>query len=191
MNNICSSCGQGTVSPRLTSSPFMIVKESVTNNELESNEAFVQWGKDAYGNNENTNSYYLNRELGREGLQLPSFSLSCLFLHKLPKGGRTKEGKDLVRGCVDYSVAELIMIAQNKKIIFMMGAETIKTFTGYNASDVYGLICKSDLLPEVPVIIPCPNSDKMMKQPIGEFRNAIKVLAEQIKTYKQYSNIGG
>jgi hypothetical protein len=67
-----------------------------------------------------------------------------------------------------------------------MGASTIKTFTGYNASEVYGLVCKSDLLPNVPVIIPAPNIDKLMSQPIGEMRNALKVLAEQVEIYKDY-----
>jgi len=186
MNNICSSCGQGTLSPRMTSSPFMIIKEVVTNNELESGTVFVQKGKNQNGYEENTSSYYLNRELGMQGLQLSSFSQSCLFMHHIHKGGRTKEGKEVEQGCIDYSIGELIKIAQNKKIIFMMGAKTINLFTGYNASDVYGLVCKSELLPEVPVIIPSTNSDKIMKMPIGEMRNSIAVLAEQIKIYKQY-----
>jgi len=183
---ICPSCGKGTISPKMTSSPFMIVKEKVTQNELDSEIVFVTRGRNQYNHEENTNSYYLNKELGIVGLQLPMFSLSCLFMHPLPKGGRTKEGKEIVRGCVDYSISEVVRVAKDKKIILMMGAELIKTFVGHNASDVYGLVCKSELLPNVPVIVPAPNSDKLMSQPIGELRNSLKVLKSQIDIYKSY-----
>jgi len=189
--NICPSCGKGIIQPKITSSPFMLVKEGITGNELDSGTVFVQKGKNKWGYDENTNSYYLNRELGLVGLQLSMFSLSCLFMHQIPKGGRTKEGKDLVRGCIDYSIANLVEMAKDKKIILLMGADLVKTFTGYNSSDVYGLVCKSELLPNVPVIVPAPNPDKLMNSPIGEMRVALKVLSEQIKIYKQYSSIGG
>jgi len=189
--NICPSCGKGVLAPKINSSPFMVIKESVTQNEINSKTVFVQKGVNKYNHEENTTSYYLGREFGIVGLQLVSFSLSCLFMHQLPKGGRSKEGKEVVQGCVEHSVNELVKVAQDKKIILMMGAELVKTFTGYNTSDVYGLLCKSELLPNVPVIIPAPNSDKLMNSPIGEMRLALKVLAEQIKIYKQYSSIGG
>lgn len=189
--NICPSCHKGVLTPKITSSPFMLVKESITGNELDSGTVFVQKGKNKWSHEESTNSYYLNRELGLVGLQLTMFSLSCLFMHQLPKGGRTKEGKELVSGCVQFSISELVKVAQDKKIILLSGAELIKTFTGYNSSDVYGLVCKSELLPNVPVIIPAPNVDKIMQQPIGEMRNSLRVLSEQIKIYKQYSSIGG
>ena len=70
-----------------------------------------------------------------------------------------------------------------------MGAEIVKTFTGYNCTDVYGLTVQSDLLPSVPVIVPAPNPDKIMNQPIGELRNVLKVFAEQIKIYNEYSKV--
>ena len=184
--SICISCGKGTLSPIIKSKPFMVIKESLTQNELESGQVFVQNGENKYSHEEPTNSYYLSREMGMVGIQFATLSLTDFYMHIPPKGGRTKEGKAIAKGCVDYSISELVKVAGNMKIIFMMGAETIKTFTGYNASDVYGLVCKSDLLPNVPVIIPTPNSDKMMSQPIGELRNSLKVFAQQIKIYEQY-----
>lgn len=187
---ICPSCGRGVISPRITTSPFMIIKEQITLNELESKTVFVQDGKNQYGKEEHTNSYYLNREMGRVGLQLSSFSQSCLYLHHLPKAGRTKEGKDMVQGCMDYSLTELLRVAGEKKIVFVGGAGLVKTITGYNASDVYGLLCKSPLLPNVPTIIPFPNPDFLMRQPIGELRFSLKILKEQIDIYKSYNGIG-
>lgn len=186
MTNICTSCGKGTLSPIIKSQPFMIVKEQVTGNEIMADKVFVQEGKNKYQHVENTTSFYLSKEFGMVGLQFTTFSLSNLYMHLPPKGGRTKEGKETALGCEQFSIDELVKAAGNMKIIFLMGASTIKTFTGYNASEVYGLVCKSDLLPNVPVIIPAPNIDKLMAQPIGEMRNSLRVLAEQVEIYKDY-----
>ncbi len=189
MNNCCSSCGKGVLSPIIKSNPYMIVKEVVTGNEVQSGKVFVLSGKNKYQHEENTTSYYLAQEMGKVGLQFSTFSLANLYMHIPPKPGRTKEGKLMAEGCARFSIDELVKVAEDMKIIFMMGAETVKTFTGYNTSDVYGLTCKSELLPNVPIIIPAPNSDKLMSQPIGELRNALKVLAEEIKAYEQYIKI--
>ncbi len=186
MNNICPSCGKGTVSPVLKSSPYLIVKETVTKNEIDSGEAFTQFGRNKFGKDEHTASHYLAKELSMMGLRLSDFSLTNLYMHIPPKSGRTKEGKALTQGCMDWSMQELVKVAEDKKIILLMGAEAVKLITGYNSGDVYGLVCKSELLPNVPVIVPAPNSDKLMAQPIGEMRNALKVLAHQIKIYEQY-----
>lgn len=187
---ICSSCGKGTLSPILKSKPYLIIKEMITQNEIDSDTVFVQHGKNRYGKEEHSSSYYLNKEMGRVGVQMGIFSMTNLYMHIPPKGGRTKEGKEMVQGCMDYSVSEVVRIAKDMKIIFLMGAGVIKLFTGYNASSVYGLICKSELLPNVPVIIPSPNSDKIMAQPVGELRNSLRILAEKIKSYEQYTLIG-
>jgi hypothetical protein len=186
---ICPHCGKGLLNPKLTSSPVLIIKETSTQNELDSDTVFVLKGKNKNGYEENTTSYYLHREMGLVGLQMMSFNLTNFYMHIPPKVGRGKEEKELAQRCVDFSIEELVKLAEGKKIILMMGAETIKTFTEYNSSQVYGLIMRSELLPDVPVIIPCPNSDKMMSQPIGEFRNALKVLAEQIQILKQYEDV--
>lgn len=184
--SICSSCGKGTLPNVVKSSPFLIVKERLTENEKEKEEIFVMQGVNRGGYPDYYAPYYLNRELGMVGLQLPIMNLSCLYLHEPPKGGRTKDGREKAQACTDFSVKELVDFAKDMKIILMMGAETIRTFTGYNASDVYGMVCKSELLPNVPIIIPCPNVDKIMAQPIGEMRLALKKFSEEIKFYKEY-----
>jgi hypothetical protein len=186
---ICPHCGKGLLKPKLTSSPVLIIKETPTQSELDSDTVFVLKGKNKNGYEENTTSYYLHREMGLVGLQMMSFNLTNFYMHIPPKSGRSNEEKELAQRCIDFSIQELVKLAEGKKIILIMGAETIRTFTGYNSSDTYGLIMKSKLLPDVPVIIPCPNSDKMMNQPIGEFRNSLKVLAEQIQILKQYEGV--
>ena len=186
---ICPSCGKGTLSPKLSNKPFLIVKQDVTQMELDNESIFVQRGKNKYGYEHNTTSYYLNRELGSLGLQLSQFNLTSLYMHQLPKAKKTKEDKAILQGCIDFSIAEVGKLAQGKKIVLLMGSETVKLFTGYNASEVYGLTVKSELLPDVPVIIPAPNPEKLMNQPIGEMRIALKSLAEQIRILKQYEEV--
>jgi hypothetical protein len=187
--NICTSCGKGTLSPIIKSSPFLIVKEICTGNEVNSDRVFVQEGENKYHHQEHTTSWYLAKELGMCGLNINTMCLTNLYLHIPPKGGRSKEGKAIVAGCEQFSIDEFIKVAKDMKIILMGGAATIKTFTGYNASEVYGLPCKSELLPNVPVIIPMPNPDKIMSSPIGEMRLALKVFAQQIKVYEQFMNM--
>jgi hypothetical protein len=187
--NICPSCQKGVLSPILKSSPFLIIKEKVTQNEIASKEVFVQHGLNKYGHDDPTTSYYLDKELGKVGLQLSTMNLTNFYMHIPPKVGRSKDEQSILTRCQEYSISQVVEVAQGMKVILMMGADTIKIFTGYNASDVYGLVCKSDLLPNVPVIVPASNSDKIMNQPIGELRNALMVFAEQIKVYKQFMNM--
>ena len=186
---ICTSCGRGTLEPKLTSKPFLVVKEIVTDKEVESGIVFTMDGVNKWGYPEHTTSYYLAKEMAMVGIQLNTLSLTNLYMHEPNKGKKSKEGKALSQGCLDYSISQVVKAAEGKKIVLLMGAEVIRTFTGYPASDVYGLICKSELLPDVPVVIPCPNSDKIMTQPIGEMRNSLKVFAEQIRIYNEYIKI--
>lgn len=186
---LCPHCGKKTLDPILKSKPYMIIKESFTENEMEQGNLFTLSGKNKYGNQENTTSYYLMKELGLTGLNLQIMSLSALWLHKPPTGKKTKEAREDFQKCLDYSISELIKAAKGKKVILLMGAELVRTFTGYGVSDVSGLVCKSELLPEANIVIPAPNPDKLMSQPIGELRYALKTFAEQIKIAEQYNKL--
>lgn len=186
---ICTSCGMGTMEPKAFSSPFLIIKESVTKNEIDSGIMFVMSGKNKWGHEEHTTSYYLNKEMGMVGLQLNTMNLSSLYMHLPSRSKKNKEAKEQFQGCMDYSIQQVVKLAEGKKVVMLMGAELIRTFTGYPASEVYGLICKSDLLPNVPVIVPAPNPDKLMAVPIGELRNSLKIFAEQIQIYKEYAKV--
>lgn len=186
---ICPSCGKGAISPKLSSKPYLIVKQDVTQQELDTVSVFVQKGKNKWGYEHNTTAYYLNKELGSFGLQLSQFTLTALYIHQLPKSKKTKEDKEVLQGCIDFSISEVVKLAQGKKIVLLMGSEVSKIFTGYNASETYGLVGKSELLPEVPVVITAPNPDKLMNSPIGELRISLKSLSEQIKIWEQYSKL--
>lgn len=187
--SICPSCGQGCLSPKPSNKPYLIVKQDVSQMELDTGSIFVQKGKNKYGYEHNTTSYYLNKELGMVGLMLSQFNLTSLYMHQLPKSKKTKEDKEILQGCIDFSIAEVVKMAQGKKIVLLMGSEVSKVFTGLNASETYGLVCKSELLPEVPCIIPAPNPEKLLNQPIGELRFALKTLSEQIKIFEQYQKV--
>jgi hypothetical protein len=187
---ICPSCGRASLDPILKShKPYLIIKESITHNELDQKQIFTLSGVNRYNRIEHTTSYYFGKELGMVGLNLQTFNLATFYSHILPKSKKTKEDKAIVQKCLDWSIAEVIQVAKDMKIILMMGAEVVRAFLDYSISDVSGLVCKSDLLPNVPVIIPAPNPDKIMNQPIGEMRNALKVFAEQIKIYEEYQKV--
>lgn len=186
---VCTSCGRGTLETRITSKPFLVIKEMVTEAEIKAEQVFVEGSVNKWGYQEHTTSYYLAKEMALVGIQMNTLCLSNLYMHEPNKGKKSKEAKELSQGCLDYSISQIVKLAEGKKIILIMGAEAIRTFTGYPASDVYGLLCKSDLLPNVPVIIPAPNSDKLMSMPIGEMRNSLKVFAEQIRIYKEYEKV--
>lgn len=186
---LCPHCNKKTLDPILKSKPYMIIKESFTENEMEQGNIFALSGKNKNGYQENTSSYYLMKEMGMVGLNFQIMSLSALWLHKPPSGKRTKEARESFQKCLDYSISEVIKAAYGKKVVLLMGAEVVRTFTGYGVSDVSGLVCKSDLLPDANIVIPSPNSDKIMSQPIGELRYALKTFAEQIKIAEQYNKL--
>lgn len=187
---ICPSCNRGSLDPILKSSkPYLIIKETITQNEIDQEQIFTLSGLNKYKRTEHTTSYYLSKEMGMVGLNLQTFNLATFYSHTLPKSRKTKEDKEVLQKCLDWSIAEVIRVSKDKKIILMMGAEVVRTFTGYGVSEVSGLVCKSDLLLGVPVIIPAPNPDKLMAQPIGEMRNALKVFKEQIKIYEEYQKV--
>jgi hypothetical protein len=183
--SICPSCGKGTCEPIIKNYPYMIIKEIVTQRDLDLG-LFCLSAMNKFNKIEHTTSYYLQKEMGLVGLNFNNFTKTALFLHIPPKGRRTKKEKETATGCLNYSVSEAIKIAKDMKIIFMMGADVTRIFTGYGVSETMGLVSKSQLLPNVPVIVPSPNPDNIMFTPIGELRFALKTLAEQITIYEQY-----
>ena len=100
---------------------------------------------------------------------------------------KLKADREIIEGCAEFGKSQLLKTVEGVKLILCMGSEVTQFLTGYNVSDVYGLVCKSDLTSAV--IIPAPNPDKLMAQPIGELRNALKVFSEQVKILNQYMNI--
>lgn len=186
---LCPSCGKKSIDPIIKSKPYLIIKESLTQNEYVQSLPFTLSGKNKYNRDENTTSYYLMKELGLVGVNMQVLSLGALWMHTPPKAGKTKEGKATFQKCLEWSISEVIRLAEGKATILMMGAEVVRTFIGHSVSEVQGLVCKSDLLSPKTVIIPAPNPDNIMKVPIGEMRNSLKMFAEQIKIYEEYSRI--
>lgn len=185
---VCPSCGKKALSPIQKSKPYLIIKESYTQNELEQEIPFVLTAKNKWNHIENTNSYYLSQEMAKLGLHMPVMSLHAFWSHHPPKVAG-KEGKEQFEKCLQWSIQEVIRACEGKTTVLMMGAEVVRTFIGYGVSEVSGLVCHSTLLPNVPVIIPAPNPDNLMKQPIGELRNALGTFANQIKAYESYVGV--
>lgn len=186
---ICPNCGKKALEPILRSSPYMIIKESATEHEMNVGELFIQSYVNKNGYDESTSSFYLRKELGNVGVNWQTLSFASFWSHKPPKAGRTKESREEFQKCVDWTIQQTIEACKDKKVIMMMGAGLVRTFTGYGISSVYGLTVTSDLLPTVPIIVPAPNPDNIMKVPIGEMRNALQTFAYEIKAYESYRKV--
>lgn len=186
---ICPNCGKKSIDPILKSKPYLIVKDSLTNNEVEQVIPFTLAGVNKYGKSENTTSYYLAKEFGMVGLNFQIMSLTALWMHEPPTGKKSKDEREAFQKCLDWSISEVIKASVGKKIVLLMGAEVTRTFTGYSVNDISGLVCRSDLMPHVNMVIAAPNPDNIMKQSIGELRNALKVFKEQVQICEQYEKL--
>jgi hypothetical protein len=187
MNNICPSCGKGIpLAPKITSRPFLIVKDSLTSLEV-SDECF--WSSNQRVRNGDAPRRFA-QEMAKVGLQLSTFSTTALWMHE-PWGSRkTKVDREKYKGCLNFSVANVMSSTEGMKIVLLAGAETAGIFTEYNASDIYGLAGKSDLFSHVPVVMVIPNPDKIYDyQTIGEMRFSLQQLAEQIDILKSYEGV--
>ena len=95
-NNICPSCGRGCISPKITSKPIWIIKDQATQNEIDFDTVFSLTGISPYGSNENTTSYYLQKEMGLVNLNFAQFSKTCLHMHMLPKARKLKADREVI-----------------------------------------------------------------------------------------------
>ena len=178
MSNICSSCGKGCQSFPTRPSNVLLVRDSLWEDEI-TYKAF--W--------EGKLGKYVFQEFGVAGLNLKSLATTALWTHIPPKSKKTKEERLRYKGCLDWSVAKIVELAKGKMVVCLMGVQVNKIFTKYNISDVYGLSLKSDLLPNVPVVLPMPDPKNLLNVPIGEMRLAIKRLKENLEAYEQYKNL--
>lgn len=187
--SLCPNCQKKVSESLVKSKPYLVVKEALTQNEVEQGMPFTLTGKNKYGRDENTNAYYLAKEMATFGINFQQLSFTALWMHTPPKVGRDRASKEEYQKCLDWSISRVIDLAQSKRIVLLMGAEVVRTFTGYSVTEISGLVGRSDLFPVTTNVIACPNIDNMMKQPIGEMRLALKTFAEQIKIYEEYSKV--
>lgn len=111
----------------------------------------------------------LRNELGRLGTDIRQMRLCNLWQHE-PNGNEE---------CFKHGMNVVINCAKNKKIILLLGSDTVKCFTNEAVSNVCGLTLKSDYL-SAPTIIACVNPAIAFHSNIGEMRLALTKFAKKV-----------
>lgn len=115
-------------------------------------------------------SRILKQEMAVLGMDMKSFRCTNLWLHAPNKNPE----------CFKMGVEQVLKEAKDKRIIFLLGSDTVKYFTGKSVSDVSGLKVKSPLL-SAPVILASQNPAVVFHGTVGEIRHSLKIFKSEIE----------
>jgi len=155
----CPICNTNLVQPvGDPNSEILLVGSHPGEIELKELEVFAGWtGKN------------FRRELALAGLDFYQCRSTNLWLHEISKNEQ----------CFNFGLEQVIKEAIGKKLILLMGAETVSTFTRYKVSDVCGLWVDSSYF-SVPVMCMF-NPAQLTHGGIGEIRLALKKLVLEVE----------
>ncbi len=160
MIEVCPVCFDKLVQP--TGNPkseILLVGSAPGEQELLELEAFVGWtGKN------------FRRELAIAGLDFYQCRSTNLWLHKPNKSEE----------CFNFCLEQVIKEAIGKKLILLMGAETVSFLTGHKVSDVCGLWVESTYF-SCDKIMAMFNPAQLTHGGIGEIRLALKKLMVEVE----------
>lgn len=135
-----------------TKSPILIIAEYPGWEEIKK-------GRPLVGSTGNV----LKAELRYLGIDMKRIRLANLWQH--PKNDNA--------GCLTRGAKQVISEARHKKLILLIGSETVKYFCDLPVSEVTGLLVKSPYL-SAPEIMACVQPATVFHQGIGELRNSLQ-----------------
>jgi len=109
-------------------------------------------------------------ELAYVGLDLKSFRRTNLWLHTPNKN----------EDCFKMGVEQVLKEAKGKRVILLLGSDTVKYFTGKSVSDVSGLKVQSTML-SAPTILAGFNPANVFHGTVGEVRFLVKKFKEVVE----------
>jgi uracil-DNA glycosylase family 4 len=109
-------------------------------------------------------------ELAYLGMDLKSFRRTNLWLHTPNKN----------QDCFKMGVEQVLKEAKGKRVILLLGSDTVKYFTGKNVSDVNGLQVQSTML-SAPTILAGINPAIVFHGTVGEVRFLVKKFKEVVE----------
>ena len=118
-------------------------------------------------------------ELAKVGIDINSIRLCNLWQHKPWKNQK----EEFYFQCLEDGATKAIAEAKGKKAILLVGAATVKYFTGSSVSNVAGLQVKSDYL-SAPIIVAMHNPAQVFHSVIGEMRLSIQKFSALIEKDK-------
>jgi uracil-DNA glycosylase family 4 len=173
----CEACSSEDCVPFVGSGKIMLLGSQPGRDEISQGQPYVGAAGEI-----------LRQELAYHGLDIYACRLGNLWLHEPAKPpNRKKETLKLVakqnEACLAYSVKKILKKAKKCKAILLIGAPSVKYFTGYNVSEVNGLKVKSDML-SAPLIMACVQSASVFHGGVGEFRLAIRKFVQELEKAK-------
>ncbi len=122
----------------------------------------------------------LKKELQRVGMNFDLLRVTNAWMHYSvgPKEPRFEDE-------FDYHMKSVVEEAQGKKAILLMGAIPVKVFTGYNVSEVEGLVVKSTHFPDA-LVMACRNPAAVLNKGavVGNVRHTIERFGSIVKEMK-------
>ena len=118
-------------------------------------------------------------ELRYLGIPMYTFRMCNLWLHPPPKDKKS----DQYRECFEYSLKIVMNEAKDKKLVVLVGADTVKFFTGLKVSEWNGLLVKSTLLSN-PYILAIVQPAEAFHGSCGEMRFGLKRFAHYMEEIK-------
>jgi uracil-DNA glycosylase family 4 len=112
----------------------------------------------------------LRSELAYLGLDLKSFRRTNLWLHTPNKN----------QDCFKMGVEQVLKEAKGKRVVLLLGSDTVKYFTGKNVSDVNGLQVQSTML-SAPTILAGVNPAIVFHGTVGEVRFLVGQFKEAVE----------
>lgn len=113
------------------------------------------------------------------------------FRHELMKAGIQPESLFMfaalahmpAKDCEHDWQTPTLKLLRNRKLIFMLGTQTLTAYAGMTTSECSGTIVKSSMLPDS-IIVAGPSITTLGKMPLGELRLSIAKFAEQRRKLK-------
>jgi uracil-DNA glycosylase family 4 len=127
----------------------------------------------------------LRSELAYHGLDMYGCRLANLWLHP-PMKPKSRKKDDIKAAntqnnlCLEHSVRKVLKQTKKCEAILLLGAKSVKYFTGQNVSDVSGLQVQSDIL-SVPLIMASVQASSAFHGGVGEFRLAISKFVKALE----------
>lgn len=157
---LCEACHQKILTPfGPAKSPILILWDKLTLEEYEKGWFCSE------------TSATLRNELAKQELDIWSFRNTSLWLHE-----PTKDKVDKL-----FQIQQAIAECQNRKLILLLGSDCTKLFLKYSATDVSGILMKSELLTAPVVGTLSPSA--ALGNSHGEFRLGIQKFCNYAKEY--------
>lgn len=157
----CPACKTSGIVPPygINESPILIVGDSPGDDEISSGRPFS-----------GATGRVLKSELRFLGLRLRDFRVMNMWQHKANK----KQPE-----CFEIGVQAVLEEAKGRKMIVLVGADTVKYFTGEKVSDWNGLFCPSKILGQDVFVMIQPTV--VFHKNLGEVRFAVQQFAKHAK----------